>query len=233
CTGPWFGPFDGEITNADLRAMLARQFGAAHIFSASGLSAFGNCAFRFLGARVLRLEPRNEAALDLQSIDAGKLLHDILRRFFEQYRGESLLALDRDELRQQMARTADLVFREHERMVPPLNDRIWKIDCEIRKLILDQVLLYELRLQDKTDARGVRPRFFELAFGRASQAADPDSTSEFLQMKRPGADSSDDVALIQGQIDRVDIGEAGAVAYDYKLSQGAKLRDLETGRALQ
>ncbi|HEY5073540.1 MAG TPA: PD-(D/E)XK nuclease family protein, partial [Pyrinomonadaceae bacterium] len=74
-----FGPFDGEITNPDLRALLARTFGPEHVYSASGLSAYGNCAFRFMAARVLRLEPRSEAALDLQAIDAGKLLHDILR----------------------------------------------------------------------------------------------------------------------------------------------------------
>ncbi len=230
--GERFGAFDGEITNPDLRAMLARHFGAAHVYSASGLSAYGNCSFRFFGARVMRLEPRSEAALDLQSIDAGKLLHDILRRFFEQYRNRSLLTFDRDELRQALMKTADQVFEEHERLVPPLNDRIWKIDCEIRKLILDQVLLYELRLQEKTQSRGVRPVYFELAFGRASQAADPSSKPDYLKFSRP-ASATNEVALIQGQIDRVDVGDGGAVAYDYKLSQGAKLRDVEAGRALQ
>src|SRR5207253_10983069 len=101
----WFGPFDGEITNADLRAMLARHFGPEHVYSASGLSAFGNCSFRFFAARVLRLEPRSEAALDLQAIDAGKLLHDILRRFFELYRKQYLPSLDREELRLRLADT--------------------------------------------------------------------------------------------------------------------------------
>jgi ATP-dependent helicase/DNAse subunit B len=228
----WYGPYDGEITNTDLRAMLARHFGAAHVYSASGLSTYGNCSFRFFGARVMRLEPRSEAALDLQSIDAGKLLHDILRRFFEQYRNQSLLQFDRDELREALMETADRVFEEHERIVPPLNDRIWKIDCEIRKLILDQVLIYELRLQELTYPNEVRPVFFELAFGRASQAADPSSKPDYLKFRRP-LSAGNDFALIQGQIDRVDVGNGGVVAYDYKLSQGAKLKDLESGRALQ
>lgn len=232
--GAWFGPFDGEITQADLRAMLARHFGPEHVYSASGLSTFGKCGFRFFAARVLRLEPRSEAALDLQAIDAGKLLHDILRRFFERHRNQYLPAIDRENLRHELAETADQVFREHEDKVPPLNERIWKIDCEIRKLILDQVLLYELRLQEKTNARGVRPAFFELAFGRASQASDPGSTSDFLKLERPPGDASE-VALLQGQIDRVDMNkDAGvAVAYDYKLSQGARLNDIEAGREVQ
>jgi ATP-dependent helicase/DNAse subunit B len=232
--GAWFGSRDGEITNPDLLAMLARHFGAEHVYSASGLSTYGNCAFRFFAARVLRLEPRSEAALDLQAIDAGKLLHDILRRFFEKYRRQYLPDLDRAELRRQLNQTADDVFKEHEALVPPLNQRIWKIDCEIRKLILDQVLLYELRLQEKTNPRGIRPAYFELAFGRASQASDPKSSTEYLKLNRPGVDPAE-TALFQGQIDRVDINEREgvAVAYDYKLSQGAKLEDIESGRQVQ
>ncbi len=229
-----FGSRDGEITNPDLRAMLARHFGPEHVYSASGLSTFGNCAFRFFAARVLRLEPRSEAALDLQAIDAGKLLHDILRRFFEKHRMQYLPDLDRAGLRLQLSMTADEVFKEHETLVPPLNERIWKIDCEIRKLILDQVLLYELRLQEKTNARGIRPAYFELAFGRASQASDPKSSTKFLQLQRAGADPAE-TALFQGQIDRVDVNEEKkvAVAYDYKLSQGSKIEDIETGRQVQ
>jgi ATP-dependent helicase/DNAse subunit B len=230
----WFGSRDGEITNPDLRALLARHFGSEHVYSASGLSTYGNCSFRFFAARVLRLEPRSEAALDLQAIDAGKLLHDILRRFFERHRRQYLPDLNREELRHELGHTADDVFREHEALVPPLNQRIWKIDCEIRKLILDQVLLYELRLQEKTKGRGMRPAFFELAFGRASQASDPSSSPDYLQFERPALNGTER-ALFQGQIDRVDINEHDkvAVAYDYKLSQGARLEDIETGRQVQ
>jgi ATP-dependent helicase/DNAse subunit B len=229
-TGEFFGPFDGQITNADLKAMLDAHYGPEHVYSASGLSAYGNCAFRFFASRVLRLEPRNEAALDLQAIDSGKLLHDVLRRFFERYRNQYLPSLDREELRREMAKVADDVFREHERIVPPLNQRIWKIDCEIRKLILEQVLLYELRLQEKTNERGLRPTYFELAFGRASQASDPASSADYLKLAR-----GDETALVQGQIDRVDMNERErvAIAYDYKLSQGAKLDDIEAGRQVQ
>jgi ATP-dependent helicase/DNAse subunit B len=225
----WFGPYDGEINDADLQAMLAHHFGPDHVYSASRLSTYGNCAFRFFGNRVLRIEPRSEAALDLQAIDAGKLLHDVLRRFFEQHRGEYLPRADRQALREELAKTADEVFREHEDKMPPLNERIWKIDCEIRKLILDQVLLYELRLQEKTGGR-VLPGYFELAFGRASEGSDRKSTKRFLKLER-----AHEAALIQGQIDRVDINEKEqlAIAYDYKLSKGATLDDIKSGRQVQ
>ncbi len=232
--GQWYGPFDGEITDADLQHMLARHFGPDHVYSASRLSSYGNCSFRFFANRVLRLEPRTEAALDLQAIDAGKLLHDILRRFFEKHRGEYLPDASYAALRKDLAETADLVFKEHEEKVPPLNDRIWKIDCEIRKLILDQVLLHELKLQEKTNPRGMRPTYFELAFGRASSLSDPHSTTDFLKFERE-TDVGIEVALVQGQIDRVDVSKDGktAIAYDYKLSKGARLEDIESGREVQ
>src|SRR5687768_9081516 len=184
--GDAFGSYDGQITNSNLRALLVRHFGAEYVYSASGLSAYGNCAYKFFAARVLRLEPRNEAALDLPAIDAGKLLHDILRRFFEKHRKQYLPSLDQEALRLEINAVAEEVFKEHERLVPPLNERIWKIDCEIRKLILEQVLLHELRLQQRTQPRGMLPTYFELAFGRASQASDPSSKSDYLKIPRPG-----------------------------------------------
>jgi ATP-dependent helicase/DNAse subunit B len=205
-SGDTFGPYDGRITQQDLRVLIANHFGPDYVYSASGLSAFGNCPFKFFAARLLRLEPRNEAALDLPAIDAGKLLHDILRRFFEAHRADYLPSRDREGLLNELTRVADEVFAEHERKVPPLNERIWKIDCEIRKLILEQVLLHELRLQEKTQPRGMTPTFFELAFGRVSEGSDPDSTIDYLQIQRDGETA--EAALIQGQIDRVDVSES-------------------------
>ena len=230
--GLGFGPFDGEISSADLRAMLHRHFGPEYVYSASSLSTYGKCPFRFFASRVLKLEPRNEAALDLPAIDAGKLLHEILRRFFALHRGQYLPSLDREELRTEMATVAEDVFREHELLVPALNERIWKIDCEIRKLILDQVLLFELRLQERTKSSKMRPIFFELAFGRSSGASDPKSRADYLKLDRP---DESETALIQGQIDRVDVNdeERVAIAYDYKLSQGARITDIEAGREVQ
>jgi ATP-dependent helicase/DNAse subunit B len=229
-----FGPYDGEITDPDLIALLNKRFGPDFVHSASGLSVYGNCAYRFFGQRILRLEPRGEAALDLQAIDAGKLLHDILRRFFEQHRRQRLNELDRETLQQELRDLADRVFDEHERVVPPLNKQIWKIDREIRKILLDQVLLYELEIQEKAAVEGVVPAYFELAFGGMKSAArDPDSTEEPLQLTR-ATFVGDEAMKISGQIDRVDMAQDRTIiAYDYKLSTGSSKDDIQTGRSLQ
>src|SRR6185503_6613492 len=217
-SGPSFGPYDGNITNPDLIRMLGNEFGAEFPHSASGLSLYGNCPYKFFASRVLKLQPRGEAALDLEAIDAGKLLHEVLRRFFDRHRTDSLLTLDHDDLQRELAEVADQVFDEHEYVVPPLNPRIWKIDREIRKIILEQVLEYELGLQKKTFTHGVQPTYFEVAFGMKREGTDPISTDKFLELARTGssADQSAETARIKGQIDRVDVAADGTLtAYDY------------------
>jgi ATP-dependent helicase/DNAse subunit B len=232
--GYLFGPYDGEITDPNLIALLNRRFGAEFVHSASGLSVYGNCAYRFFGLRVLKLEPRGEAALDLQAIDAGKLLHDILRRFFEQHRRQALNELDREQLRKELADTADRVFDEHERVVPPLNQQIWKIDREIRKILLDQVLLYELDIQHNSAAMGVLPAYFEVSFGGIKSAVrDPHSKESPLELVR-STFVGEEAMKISGQIDRVDLASDNTlIAYDYKLSTGSSTDDMRSGRSLQ
>ena len=211
-----FGHYDGLITDEKLRAMLRNQFGPEFVHSPSGLSMYGNCPYRFFAARVLKLEPRGEAALDLQALDAGKLLHDVLRRFFERHRKERLRRENLTALRSELGHIADRVFDEHERVVPPLNPKIWKIDREIRKILLDQVLL------------------FELAFGMTpQQPADPISKTEPLHLSRSTLTNEERIK-IQGQIDRVDNSADGTlIAYDYKLSNGFNAADMTAGRTLQ
>ena len=231
--GAWFGEFDGVITNTGLISKIAGHYDADHLFSASELSLYGKCPFKFFAEKVLRLEPRGEAAMDLTALDAGSLLHEALRRFFERHRGERLANLDRRALRNELGEVADAVFDEHERAMPPLNPQVWRLDREIRKLLLEQVLDYELEIQENARAKNVLPAFFELAFGMRGEGVDPRSTDRRLELRR-GTDETGEVVQLRGQIDRVDVGEhETAVAYDYKLSRGAGLDDMTEGRALQ
>jgi ATP-dependent helicase/DNAse subunit B len=234
--GKRFTEFDGEITEPELNDMLDEAFGQQHVFSASELSLYGKCPFKFYAERVLRLEPRGEAALDLKALDAGRLLHDVLRRFFERHRLQQLTALDREQLRQELQQVADEVFDEHERAVPPLNPQVWRIDREIRKLLLDQVLIYELSYQeDANGAKAMRPAYFELGFGMRDDEGDPHSTKKCLEISRMGLpERRGERMSIRGRIDRVDVSADGTViAYDYKLSKGPGVGDMREGRDLQ
>jgi ATP-dependent helicase/DNAse subunit B len=233
--GSSFGRFDGVITNKRLIEWLKQQYGVGHDFSASELTLYGKCPFKFFAEKVLRLEPRGEAALDLTALDAGNLLHESLRRFFERHRNQRLAESDRAELRRELGEVAGAVFDEHERVVPPLNLQVWKLDREIRKLLLEQMLDYEMDVEEKTRSRDVRPAFFELAFGMQMGAVDPHSTDRKLEFQRGSGDKAEAIN-VRGQIDRVDVSHDGsetAIAYDYKLSRGATQDDMREGRALQ
>src|SRR4030095_14456591 len=229
-----FGPYDGQITDPDLLRLVRLRFGDEFVYSASGLSVYGNCGYRFFAQRLLRLEPRGEAALDLQAIDAGKLLHDILRRFFEGHRRQPLNAIDRETLQKELRDIADEVFNEHERVVPPLNRQIWQIDREIRKILLDQILLYEMEVQEEARALNVLPALFEVAFGNTrSSAKDPASTPVPLGLTR-GTFMGEESINISGQIDSVALADDDTlIAYDYKLSTGNTKEDIRSGRSLQ
>ncbi len=234
--GKRFTEFDGEISQPRLIEMLDEQFGQRHVFSASELSLYGKCPFKFYAERVLRLDPRGEAALDLKALDAGRLLHEVLRRFFERHRSQQITSLDREELRAELQHVADGVFDEHERAVPPLNPQVWRIDREIRKVLLDQVLIYELSLQENANgAKAMRPTYFELGFGMKDDDGDPNSTRQCLERSRPEPiEGQAEQVLLRGRIDRVDIAPDGTViAYDYKLSRGAGVADMREGRDLQ
>ena len=233
--GRSYGRYDGLITNDDLRAMLADRYGADYVWSASALSLYGKSPYKFFAERVLKLEPRVEAALDLAAMDAGGLLHEALRRFFTGHRRERLIRTNRVELLAEMRSIADRVFREHERAVPPLNVHVWKIDCEIHQLQLARVIEYEIDTQNEEGADGPLPNFFELGFGMEHGIRDERSTPEFLLMSRDEENPMTKVGIrLRGQIDRVDMAADGTViAYDYKLSRGAKEKDMIEGRDLQ
>ncbi|HWO01662.1 MAG TPA: PD-(D/E)XK nuclease family protein, partial [Blastocatellia bacterium] len=137
------------------------------------------------------------------------------------------------KLRSELGEVADEVFDEHEHLVPPLNPQVWGVDRDSRKLLLEQVLDYELELQEKTRAKDVRPAYFELAFGMKGGAVDRHSTDRPLELSCD-LDDQRETVRVRGQIDRVDVARDGtAIAYDYKLSKGAGLDDFKGGRALQ
>ena len=117
--------------------------------------------------------------------------------------------------------------------MPPLNQKLWLIERRTLMLQLDSLLRDEILLQDSTGEEGPVPTHFELAFGLPRMDSDTLSTPEPLVLRRVGAGLPETLAL-RGQIDRVDVAPDGTViAYDYKMSRGPAVRDMDAGRDVQ
>ena len=233
--GPRFGPYDGEITDPDLLALLNKRFGADFVHSASGLSIYGNCAYRFFGQRVLKLEPRGEAALDLQAIDAGKLLHDILRRFFERHRRQRLTELDREAAAAGVERSGGSAFlMSTNAWCRRSTNRFGKSIARFARFFWIRCCCTNWKFRKQAAAAGVVPAYFEVAFGGMKSAArDPDSTDQPLELTR-STFVGEETMKISGQIDRVDVAQRQhADCLRLQTSTGSSKDDIKAGRSLQ
>ncbi|HAU37258.1 MAG TPA: hypothetical protein DCX07_06025, partial [Phycisphaerales bacterium] len=74
--------FDGRIASADLHDELAARFGPRHVFSASQLSAYGQCPWQFFAAYVLDLRPLEAPARRMEAVALGVFCHNVLFRVY-------------------------------------------------------------------------------------------------------------------------------------------------------
>ena len=237
------GPFTGVLTAATLHERLRARFGPRRVYSPSQLNTYGQCPFRFFAQRVLRLEKREEASLDLVALDRGYLLHAILHDFFERHARGSLMPERRHEYREEMARVAERIFSEYEQKALPINRALWELEkAEILDTLI-QFLDAEIAYQRQTEGR-MRPYWLELGFGMGPEDRErchPDSRREPLVLRRAVASSGraraiveEDRIQIRGRIDRVDRSDEGRyIAYDYKSGSGASVEEIEEGVDLQ
>ncbi len=224
-------PFDGRLAAEDLRATLGLRFGDKHVFSATAFNEYATCPFRFFARRVLQLQPRVTAALDLQAQERGRLLHDILR---DVYRAAPP-AREAETLEQKLnrlRRVAAAIFEQRERQLPPLNARLWAIE---KRLLTGQ--LERLIAEEAAEKPQPVEHITEIAFGMRPPDADQRSSEAPLTL----INKQGETLRLRGQIDRIDIFEIQNgnrkervfLAYDYKLSKGHSLREMLQGKDVQ
>lgn len=232
------GPFTGVLTEKAVRQHLRARFGPRRVYSPSQLNTYGQCPFRFFCQRLLRLEPREEASLDLVALDRGYLLHTILQDFFEHHLRGPLVPERRHEYREQMKRVAERIFTDYEQKALPIHRALWELEkAEILDTLI-QFLDAEIAYQQQTGGR-MRPQWTELGFGMGPEDRDrchPQSTRTPLVLRRPDARAAaqEDRIQIRGRIDRVDRSDDGRyIAYDYKSGSGASVEEIEEGADVQ
>lgn len=77
-------------------------------FSATALNEYLSCPLRFYYSKVLRLDRRDEITGDIERVDVGKFVHEVLKEFFGELKGRELREADIDFSR--MDRIIDRLF---------------------------------------------------------------------------------------------------------------------------
>lgn len=226
--GRSFGPFDGKLGDLEILRQLERRFGPARVYSASQFNTYSSCPFRFFCERLLQLRPREEAMLDLQRIDRGYLLHEILRSFLERHLESNLREDKLAEYRSEIAEAAESVFAKYQRSALPLNPYLWEIEKREVLEALFSFLEFEIKYQKEAGARGVAPWRLELGYGMSEREECHGKSQPLVLI------SGRDRVLVRGRIDRVDRSPDGKyIAYDYKSGWGSSINDIREGADLQ
>jgi len=217
-----FGPYDGKVRAEDLIASLREKygrFGAA--VSPSRFETYARCPFEYFLRYVLGIEeveaPVDE--LELSPRDRGSLLHEVLRRLYdERLKGRPLGGLSDEDAEDVLGRGIE-VLDECGRLHAESHPATW--DAE-RQRTADQLrALLRHEQQQHPDAA---PAHFERDFGMAGPPP-------YLLPLGPG-----EAVSFRGRIDRIDALPDGTVqVVDYKTGKGGGLRrrSLAGGTQLQ
>jgi ATP-dependent helicase/nuclease subunit B len=234
-----FGPADGMLLGKVAQKLLAAEFSAQRSFTASELEQYATCPYRFLLQNALKLEPIEDLALQLDSLERGQIVHDVLALFHGRVneslgRPASPLGLDPEEFDRLMQSALDESLPKPS--ANPVQTALREVD---RRLIIqwlagyrDQYQRYD-KLWEGYEAPLV-PEFFEASFGKSKHRQEGfsiDDPLEFIVGK--------ETIRISGRIDRIDTGKiAGQDVFnilDYKTGGTIKfsLENVARGATLQ
>jgi CRISPR/Cas system-associated exonuclease Cas4 (RecB family) len=228
-----FWPADGLVLGSPsassqatldiVKAALAKHQLPARSFSPTALQNFATCPYKFVLYALHKLSPREEpeALEELDPLQKGSLVHDILFEVHVKLRAAGLLPVREETLetaRTYLDRAVAEVAARHQEELNPAILRVW--EDGIAQIKADLVEWLRLAAQDPSWV----PAHFELSFGLVERRAqDPASTKE---------DVAIDAGLrLRGSIDLVERRAAdGAIrATDYKTGKARAKKEAVIG----
>ncbi len=183
-------------------------------YSISQLETYAKCPYKYFAERILFLQPLEEPSEEIEALEMGTILHNILYEFYKTFHEkEIILQKAEDKI---FSYAVDLIFKIAERNISEANFNSPLTFYEKEKILglngdKKNSILYKFLLSERNDEEGFIPNYFEMGFGKISDDQNKFFTKEDFKI--------DDIK-IRGKIDRIDIRqeENKFKVVDYKLS---------------
>jgi ATP-dependent helicase/nuclease subunit B len=199
-------------------------------YSISQLETYAKCPYKYFAERILRLEPPEEPTEEIEALEMGTLLHEILFNFYKNLKEKRIIlqnASDKD-----FKYAEDLIFKIASEKIMQANFNSPLAFYEKEKILgisgnKKNSILFKFLEQERDNPDGFIPEYFEIGFGNISDKENKNIFAKSFVVSGVN---------VRGKIDRIDLNnETGSYkVVDYKLS-GAKPNeeDLTTGLSLQ
>ena len=230
--GVWRDSRERKARLTDER-VLARLAERQKRWSCSELETYALCPFRHFIEKTLRLQQIRD---EVDPLDTGSLLHDVLQSLFGDLRAEhgSGLMMGRLDSEATISRALTILDEKMKRL--PRLAQLAQYEKETLAHDLRIILSRHLNAEIENARTGFVPAYFELEFGRSGESyGEPDPASvETPYIVETGAGPIE----LRGKIDRVDIresadGTTGAVVIDYKSGNQDDVRKYVDGTKIQ
>lgn len=240
--GDAFGVYDGILASEPALQLVQTRYGPQHHWSASQLETYADCPYKFFLRSVLRADPLESLALDVDYRRRGTLLHDAMVRFhrrLNEIAGDDQLVSQIDP-QQFQAAFSEAVYSSLQAISTATHEEAVAEVEAMQAVAWRQVYQHQFARYEGANSgfdQPLRPTHFEARFGprvATEETPDPLSTPEPF-----GLDLGDERLLLTGQIDRIDIGKVGGqtvyTVVDYKTASQLTISEDEitSGRLLQ
>jgi len=200
-------------------------------YSISQMETYAKCPYKYFVERVLKLKPVEEPTEEIEALEMGTLLHNILFEFYSNLKIKEIELQDCSG--KDFAYAEKLIFRiaekkiDEARFYSPLSffekEKVLGINGDRKNSIL-----YKFLVAEKENENGFTPQYFETSFGKISSEGKFNNPA--ISNFKVGE------VNVRGKIDRIDVNESKSQfsVVDYKLSgKTPSANDLLQGISLQ
>ncbi len=199
-------------------------------YSISQLETYAKCPYKYFAERILFLKPLEEPTEEIEALEMGTILHNILYEFYKTIHDKNIILQNSDD--KTFPYAIDLIFKIAAKNISEANFNSPLTFYEKEKILglngdKKNSILYKFLLNERNNEEGFIPEYFEMGFGKISDDQNKFYTKEDFKI---------DGIKVRGKIDRIDVQQEHNKfkVVDYKLSGKKPSRDeLYEGISLQ